>query len=51
MPEAIHNNIIHPADWRAAGYWRTIGGCKLFITTRGRGAPVLVLHRAKLSKP
>jgi pimeloyl-ACP methyl ester carboxylesterase len=44
MPEQIRNNILHPADWRAAGSWHTIGGCKLFITSHGHGAPVLVLH-------
>jgi pimeloyl-ACP methyl ester carboxylesterase len=43
MPEPIHN-IVHPADWRAAGRWLTIGGCKLFVTTQGHGSPVLVLH-------
>lgn len=44
MPELIHSNRFYPVDWRAAGCWHTIGGCRLFVTMHGRGAPVLVLH-------
>jgi pimeloyl-ACP methyl ester carboxylesterase len=44
MPEVTGNKMVHPADWRATGCWRTIGGCKLFNTAHGTGAPVLVLH-------
>ncbi len=35
---------LSPADWRQSGSWISLDGLKLFVTTKGNGEAILVLH-------